>query len=187
VSSLKLKISAPTKPIPKGMGFYQLEDDVLYVPIGGNFKTGRFFSYIDSPGARFDLDNQGRLIFFEVSVPRRLWKKVDTFNESDIALTADIRWINFRNLMDEPEVFNNQNSTKIYLRLSNEPSVSSYFLADKVILKVSENGNAVGILVNEIEDDMAGHKFAWFKRNLEETAWPSSLSSLEIGVSPSVS
>ena len=164
MSSLQLNISTPRQPIPQGMGFYQLEDESLYVQLGGIFESRRFFSYIDSPISRFDLDIEGRLVFFELTVPKRQWKIIENLVTPQIVEPADIRWLSFRKIIELPEILTDQCRTRLYLKLSDEKPALNYYLADKIILQSSAEWLACGILVTGIVDDTGGRKFAEFRR-----------------------
>jgi hypothetical protein len=174
VSSLKLKISTPVQPTPKGLGFYQIEDGSLYVPIGGTFASRRFFSYIDSPISRFDLDKEGRLMFMELSVPKTQWKIIDKFMPPEVVEPADIHWLDFRKSIVEPELLTNKENSRLLVKLSDETPQFNYYLADSIILQVSRSTHACGIFVNEIIDDAGGRKIAAFRRELSGKMTPAS-------------
>ncbi len=174
MSSLKLKISTPVQPIPRGLGFYQTEDDLLYVPIGGMNASRHFFSYIDSPISRFDLDKEGRLMFIELSVPKTHWKIADKLTLPDVVEPADIHWLDFRKSIAEPELLTNREKNRLLVILSGESPQFNYYLADSVILQVGQSGQATGIFVNEIIDDAGGRKIAAFRRELSGKMTPTS-------------
>lgn len=172
--SLKLKISTPVQPIPRGLGFYQIEDDALHVPIGGTFTSRRFFSYIDSPVSRFDLDKEGRLMFIELSVPRSQWQVIDNLNQPAAVEPADIHWLDFRKSIESPELLTDKEHSRISIKLTDETPMLNYYLADLVILQVGQTGHACGILVNEIIDDAGGRKIAAFRREMSGKVTPAS-------------
>ncbi len=165
-SSLKVSIATPIQPIPYGCGFYQTEEESLYVQLGGIFGSQRFFSFIDSSISRFDLDRQGRLLFFELACPKRRWQVVEEIAMPEVVEPADIRWLNFRKRIEDPKVFTDKNYSKIIIKLSDEAPVNSYYLSHSIILQVSKNSKASRILINEVIDDTAGKKIAEFRRQL---------------------
>jgi len=165
-SSLKVSIATPVQPIPYGCGFYQTEEEALHVQLGGIFGSQRFFSFIDSSISRFDLDRQGRLLFFELACPKRRWQIVEEIRMPELVEPADIRWLNFRKKIKEPELFADKNYSKLLIKLSNEDPVNNYYLSHSIILQVSKNNLATRILINEIIDDTAGKKIAEFRRQL---------------------
>ena len=166
MSSLKLRISTPVQPIPHGLGFYQIEEESLHVQLGGGFEFRRFFSYIDSPVSRFDLDRQGHLMFLELPVSKRQWEIVEELPSSEMVEPADIRWLVFRKSIAAPKLFTDQNHSRLLVQFSDEPVQCYYYLADSVIVQVSACRNAVGIMINEIVNDSAGKKIAQFRRAL---------------------
>jgi len=165
-SSLKVSISTPIQPIPYGCGFYQTEEEALYVQLGGIFGSQRFFSFIDSPISRFDLDRQGRLLFFELVVPKRKWQIVEEIKIPELIEPADIRWLNFRQKITEPKLFTDKNHSIMIIKLSEELPEKSYYLSHSIILQVSKTSRASSILISEIVDDTAGQKIAEFRRQL---------------------
>ncbi len=187
MSSLHLKISTPVQPIPRGLGFYQTEDECLYVQLGGPSDTRRFFSYIDSPVSRFDLDRQGRLMFCEVTIPKRKWQVVDNLEQPAVVEPADIRWLTFRKSIECPELHTNNERSRLLIRLSAEAPKFNYYLADAVILQVDESGRACSILVNEIVEDTAGRKISAFRRELGEKKPASSQLNQRDGASTTLS
>ena len=165
-SSLKVSVATPIQPIPYGCGFYQTEEEALYIQLGGIFGSQRFFSFIDSSISRFDLDRQGRLLFFELACPKRRWQVVEEIMMPEVVEPADIRWLNFRKKIKEPELFTDKNHSKLLIKLSDEEPVNNYYLSHSIILQVSKNNLATRILINEIIDDTAGKKIAEFRRQL---------------------
>ena len=165
-SSLKVNIATPIQPIPYGCGFYQTEEEALYVQLGGIFGSQRFFSFIDSSISRFDLDRQGRLLFFELACPKRRWQIVEEIMMPEVVEPADIRWLNFRKIIKEPELFADKNYSKLLIKLSDDEPVNNYYLSHSIILQVSQHNLATRILINEIIDDTAGKKIAEFRRQL---------------------
>ena len=73
VKAAELRITTPTGPTSPGRGFYQIEEDRLFVQIGLFEPERRFFSFLDAKRVRLDLDRKARLIFIDVWLPRRHW------------------------------------------------------------------------------------------------------------------
>lgn len=107
-------------------------------------------------------------MFCEVTAPKRQWQPVDNLEQPKIVEAADIRWLTFRKSIDAPELLTDRKYSRLLIKLSDEPSHFNYFLADSVILQVSQSGSACGLLVNEIVDDTAGRKISGFRRELGE-------------------
>lgn len=164
--SLQLRISTPTEPIVAGRGFYQLEEEELYVQVGPFGPERRFFSYLESDIVRLDLDRGGRLIFVEVTVPRRHWPATPALSPPFVIEPADIRWLDFRQRIAPPRLTSNRSRTVLKLTFSASDPTRSYYLADDVILQVSDSGELHAVWVNNIVDDLAGQEIAEFRRSL---------------------
>ncbi|MGH8016095.1 MAG: hypothetical protein ACREBV_07890, partial [Candidatus Zixiibacteriota bacterium] len=143
--------------------------------------------FIDSPISRFDLDKEGRLVFFELTLPKRQWKVVDSLEIPNNVEPADVRWLNFRKNIESPDVTTDKSKSQIYLKLSDETPEMNYYLADKVVVRVASYGTACGILVTEVIDDSAGRKFAEFRRRISDKPPTASLSADVSVIFPSVS
>jgi len=166
VSPLKLVISTPIQPIPRGFGFFQTEEQSLYVQLGGLFDSRRFYSFIDSPISRFDIDRCGHLLFFEVKAPRNHWRVTNNLTLPESIEPADIRWLGFRLSAESPKLQTNEEYSVLKLQLSDATPKFNYYLADSVIIQVDQSDNAVAIMITEIAEDSAGRKIAEFRRDL---------------------
>ena len=165
INTAKLRISTPTEPIPPGRGFYQLEEESLYVQVGIFTRNRRFFSYLQSDEVSLDFDREGRLIFIEVAVPRRSWQVTPRLQKPSRAEIADIRWLDFRESIATPSLQTPADRSALRLRFSNRTPTQNYFLAESVILQVCENNLLGAIWVDDIVDDMAGREIASFRKN----------------------
>ena len=175
------------QPIPPGMGFYQPEDNTLRVPIGNYDQSKKFFSYVDSPISRFDIDKQGRLVFVELTLPKYRWVVAELPPVSINKYPIEVAWVDFRKDIDSPAVLTDKNRTRMLIRLSNDLPVLNSPLAEFVSLQVSESGNACGILIDAIVDDIAGRRLAGFRRDLRTIAASASQSASTLNPSPTVS
>jgi hypothetical protein len=171
---LKLRISTLTEPILAGQGFYQLEEDALYVQIGPFTKERRFFSYLESEHVRFDLDRQGRLIFIEVNVPRRLWRTESSIKPPTVVEPADIRWLDFRDRIKDPLLVCNPKRSHLFLRFAKIEKPRNYYLAETVIAEVNDNDELAGIWITDIIDDLAGQQIGAFRKRLRGETAPAS-------------
>jgi hypothetical protein len=171
VQSLKLRIMPPTGPIGPGRGFYQLEEDSLYVQIGPFGPARRFFSYLESDHVHLDFDRDGSLIFMEVDLPRRQWRTDESLEQPHRAEAADIHWLNFRDTISEPEILANPNRTAALIRFSDKPALCGYYLAESVILYVGPESEPVSIWVGDIVDDLAGLEIAAFRKDVRRGSW----------------
>ena len=166
--SLTLKISTPTEPILPGRGFYQLEEDALYVQVGLFNNERKFFSYLESDTVRFDLDRHGRVIFIELDKPRRQWPVDESLTLPEVAEPADIRWLNFREVITSPKLTTNKRRTLVRMVFTNEAPVKCYYLSENVLIEVDREGLLVSVWVDDIVDDLAGQEIAWFRKTLRK-------------------
>lgn len=163
--SIRLRISTPTGPIPPGRGFYQLEEDALYVQVGLYAASRQFFSYLEGQQIRFDLDKEGRLIFFELAVPRRQWPVADDgLLPPSVVEPADIRWLDFRESTGDPVILASADRTTVRLGFSDKPAERNYYLADDVIVSVDASDCLVHLWVEHIIDDLAGQEIGAFRK-----------------------
>ncbi len=171
--AIKLRISTPTEPIPPGRGFYQLEEDSLYVQIGLFSMDRRFFSYLESTNTRLDFDREGRLIFIEVDLPRRQWPLDHRLTRPVVAEAADIRWLDFRRAISDPSLAANTNRTTLALRFDAAAPTQNYYLSESVILQANNRHELCAILIDDIADDLAGHEIAAFRKDCRADAFHS--------------
>ena len=163
-TSLKLRISPPTGSILPGRGFYQLEEDSLYVQIAPFSNSYRFFSYLESEHVRFDLDREGRLLFVEVSRPRRNWRVVENMSCPSHSYEADIRWLSFRSQMTDPELITDRSRTTLVVRFAPAAKTKTYRVAESVLLEVSDDSTLAAVWITDIVDDLAGQHIAAYRR-----------------------
>ncbi len=168
LTSISLKIDAPTGEVTPGRGFYQLEEDSLYVQVGA-FCSGRtFFNYLESETVRFDIDLSGRLSLIEVSIARRQWAVDPDLTAPTIAQPADIHWLDFRTDIIEPELITNPRYDRLLVRFSPDSARAWYRLADSVLLRADRNSRLSAIMITSIEDDLAGQQIAAFRRQINK-------------------
>ncbi len=162
----KLRISTPTEPILPGRGFYQLEEDSLYVQVGFFSGTRHFFSFLESSHVRFEIDSHGHLIFIEYSLPRRQWRVAEPFSHPQVVEPADIRWLDFREQITEPTPLTNTLRTDLLLQFQECEQTWNYYLGDSVVLQVDNRDNLAGIWISGIIDDLAGQEISFFRKKL---------------------
>jgi len=159
-----LKVSPPTGPVKPGRGFYQLEEDALYVAVAGYPDPAKFFSYLESDTVRFDLDTKARLMTLEVTLPRRQWPVDRVMTYPMRATPADIRWIDFRQMMTEPKLFTDQKRLNLMIRFSENKPAASHYLADKLFCQIDADQQLIAIWVTDIIDDLAGQELSAFRK-----------------------
>ena len=166
LDSVKLRVSAPIECAPLGRGFYQREEELLYVHIGHSPDHVRFFSQLESPTVRLDIDREGRLIFIEVAVPKQRWQVDPEFSVPPVIPFADVRWLNFRSEIRPPEIYTDTNRSRLCLVFSDNESGRKFHLADSIIIHVTDQNTLGRIWITDITDDSAGHRLATFRRSL---------------------
>lgn len=164
VDKISLNISTPAEPIAPGRGFYQLEEESLFVQIGPFAAPRRFFSFLDSDGVRMDFDRHGRLIFVELAMPRRRWSVQPRLSPPQIVEAADIRWLNFRDLVARPRVFANDRKTIVKMAFSEVERPLNYYVAESVILQTDQDFGLAALWVTDITDDIAGQEISAFRK-----------------------
>jgi hypothetical protein len=169
LKSISLRIDSPTAAVLPGRGFYQLEEDSLFVQVGEFSEERRFFSYLESESerVRFDIDREGRLMLIEVDLPRRRWTVVPDLSIPTIAETADIRWLDFRERMVDPEILTDERRSIAMLRFVESSSWRWYKLTDSVLLQVDANSQLMAVIITSIDDDFAGRELAAFRKWLK--------------------
>lgn len=166
VELLKLNIETPIEPIPPGRGFYQLEEETLFIQIGVFSNHRRFYSFLESEKVSLDFDRMGHLIFAEIRLSRRNWPVSRNLSIPRIAEPADIRWLNFRDNINEPAIETTPDKNILVVRFTNDKPSGNYYLADTVILQVNENKSPVALWIDGIYDDLAGLAMAAFRKKI---------------------
>jgi hypothetical protein len=166
VSPVSLNITTPTEPIAPSRGFYQLEEEALFVQVGPFTSQRRFYSYLESPGLCLDFDRQGRLIFIEVSVSRRKWSVVNSLKTPRIIEPADIRWLDFRDTFLPPALETNSSKTLLKLSFGASDDPLNYYLAKSVIAQTDRRDRLLSLWVTDITDDIAGRAISFFRKDL---------------------
>ena len=159
-----LELSPPTGPVVPGRGFYQLEEDALYIALAGYPEPARFFSYLESDIVRFDLDTKGRLMTIEVNLPRRRWPVDETITYPMRATEADIRWTDFRQSMVSPRLFTDPKRQHLMMRFTDHEPSASYYLAEHVLCQIDSDQTLIAVWVTDITDDVAGQEIRDFRR-----------------------
>ncbi|PKK84690.1 MAG: hypothetical protein CVT49_02380 [candidate division Zixibacteria bacterium HGW-Zixibacteria-1] len=174
VKAPKIHVSAPTGVIPSGRGFYQLEEEELYLAVEYPGERPSFFSYLESDTLSFHLDREGRLIFIELLLPRRRWLVKENLIIPERAESADLRFLDFRSPFERPVVFCDRTRQNLMIRFSRGPAVNNYFLAQNLIAQLNTSYRLVALWVSDIVDDVAGREiYSWRKEvHGEPVAWP---------------
>lgn len=161
-----LRITTPTRATEPGRGFYQLEEDALYVQIGSFSPDRKYFSYLESETVRLDLDRSGKLMFIEVSTARRTWPIVKELSPPENIEPAEIFWLDFRSSIPAPAITTNPGRTILSLTFQNDETSHSYQLADSVLIDITNDNQLSGIWITSIVDDLAGAEIAAFRKGI---------------------
>lgn len=168
ITTPEIQIRTPAGKIPSGRGFYQLEEESLYLPIEYPNLQKRFYSYLDSETVSLHTDRAGRLIFIEVDIPRRRWNIKENFVPPEIAKLAEARFLDFRKTLVEPKVFCDYNRDNLLILFDNQPAEQNIYLAENLITQVTENGYITAIWAFDFTDDMAGREIALWRRSIHK-------------------
>jgi hypothetical protein len=168
VTALKIRIATPAGQIPEGRGFYQLEEEALYLPLQYSGKNGRFFSYLESDTTVLHLDRDGRLMFIEISLPKRKWIVREDLVGPEQAALADIRFLDFRTHFPRPAIFRDLTCENVMVRFNSGPSKYNYRLATNLIAQVSEDKTLMAIWAWDIIDDTAGQAISNWRKSLRQ-------------------
>lgn len=163
---ISLNISTPSEPIAPGRGFYQLEEEVLFVQVGQFTAHRRFFSYLDSDGIRLDFDRFGRLIFIEIDISRRHWKVRPNLSPPGVVEPADIRWLHFRDAVAVPKLLTNERKTVVKLAFQKVGDSLNYYAAQSVIVQTGSDNSLAAIWITDIVDDVAGQEIGAFRKGI---------------------
>jgi len=170
VNSINLNISTPSEPIAPGRGFYQLEEEALFVQVGQFAARRRFFSYLDSNGIRLDFDRLGRLIFIEIDMSRRRWPVDGSLAAPEIVEPADIRWLQFRDSVAIPRLTTNNRGTVVRLAFRQVDNPLNYYAAQSVIVQTGQDACLSALWITDIVDDIAGQEIGSFRKGMREYA-----------------
>ena len=164
MKQIQLKISTPSEPIRPGRGFYQLEEDALFVQISVFTEKKHFFNYLENDTLQLDLDREGNLIFIEVDHPRRHWQVDSQLTAPDRAEAADLKWLHFREGLPIAKYITNKNKSMLKIEFKKITSPLFFYLADSVIAETDKDNNLTAIWITEITDDFAGKEIAEFRQ-----------------------
>ena len=164
-TSVNLGISPLVGKLIPARGFYQLEEEVLFVQVG-HFESGeRFFSSLECKNLRLECDQRGRLIFIESTTPRRLWEERPGLELPLKSEASDVRFLDFRTTIIEPKIQCDHSRKLVCLRFTNEIT-QSVRLGERLVLDIGVGNKLAAIWISNIVDDKAGRKIAAFRRSL---------------------
>lgn len=166
-TGIKVVVKIPALYPAVSRGFYQVEEDALYVPL---YPAGKFFSYLDSEQATIDVDNAGRLLFIKIHAPRHTWKIVRKAKPPLISSPADIRFLDFRNTLPVARLQTPADHSWLRLVFDSEKQTSACRVAEDLIFEVSGESTLTSIWITAIEDDRAARNMAAWRKSIKEAA-----------------
>lgn len=166
VTTLNVRIDAPTGKLLPGRGFYQRDEETLNVQVGEMAPHRRCFSYLEAETVRLDLDQQGQLMGVEVAQPRRHWKLQKNLRLPRIAEPADVRWLDFRRQIPEPELLRNTAGDRLLLKFMASESWRWYLLAENIHVQIDSDSQLAAILISDIAEDFAGRNISRYRKRL---------------------
>jgi hypothetical protein len=176
VTTINVHVNTPSVTIPCGRGFYQLEEEELYLPIiHESRQKAKFFSYLESEYVSLQFDRDGRLIFVEITLPRRRWKERAGFEMPREARTADIRFLDFRNSLPPSKIFCDHTRQSLMLQFARVSNGPLYYLAENLFALLDDQNHLATIYATDITDDIAGREIAFWRKSIYSTKDPSLL------------
>ncbi|MBK7140902.1 MAG: hypothetical protein IPH75_02335 [bacterium] len=169
---IRLRISAPTDLFLQGRGFYQLEEDSLYLQLETVTEKGHFFSYLEAPNCRLDFDIAGRLLFLEINAARHTWHVIDNLDLPTSIGFADIHCLDFRRQIPDPFLSTTSDRSSLTITFESSPVARAFRLSNSVIIQTTAEDCLRSITITDIVDDLAGQEIAAFRNELAAKGKP---------------
>ena len=163
-SNIKLRIDTPTGPIRPGRGFYQLDEESLFVQIGQFTEKKHFFNYLENDTILFDLDRVGQIIFIEIAKAKRHWEQVENLTVPLNAEHADIRWLNFREKLPDANIKTDTDYKTVKIEFFENHSPLYYILSESVIAETTKEHLLTAVWVLAYDEDAGGQSIKRFRR-----------------------
>ncbi len=163
-NKIQLRIAAPTGPTKTGRGFYQLDEESLFVQIGLFTEKKHFFNYLENEIVLFDLDRMGQLIFIEVNKAKRHWVIDDNLTAPKNAEVADLRWLNFREQLPSCEIKTDADSQILKIEFKENPEPMYFILSESVIAETDQEHLLTAVWVTSYDEDAGGQHIKRFRR-----------------------
>ena len=175
---IQVRVITPAGTERFSRGFYQVEEDCLYVPL---YPSGHFYSYIDSessplrhsdptkpPGSisvNLDIDREGRLLFIHVKTPQRRWTISQQIEIPSTIETADLRFISFRANHSRARISATPDFSTMMISFAESDQARFYRITDNMIAGIAGNECLSALwLLDCVEDRGAREMAAWRKR-----------------------
>ena len=164
--SVHIAIPGPVTPAISA-AFYQAEEETLIVHLTHEEVRSRFFSALESESLTLQCDKAGRLICIQIAKPRRLWIRERGIDAAP-APPVDLRFLDFRTQVPEPEYLCDSNRERVLLRWGNVYRADRYRLGDNVTVFVVGGNTLAGIYIDTIREDRAGKRLSIWRRLVAE-------------------
>ena len=165
LAEIQLRIDTPTGPTKPGRGFYQLDEESLFVQIGQFTEKKHFFNYIENDNVLLDLDRTGQLIFIEIYKAKRHWVVDENLTPPKNAEMADIRWLNFRQKVKPAEIITDEEQKVVKLQFEVISNPLYFILAESVIAETDEAHTLTALWVTSYDEDAGGKQIKHFRRS----------------------
>ncbi len=161
----EIRIHIAGHPVTPGISsaFYQAEEEALSAPIIHDNPRPRFHSALDSEGVSLQCDNHGRLIFVQVRKPRRLWIGARGVSAMP-APAADIRFLDFRCRIPEPEFLCDQGKNSLLIKFGEVAASDSFRIGDNILALIYQKSVLRGLFIDGLQPDRAGRSLAKWRR-----------------------
>ncbi len=161
----RIVIQTPATEPRFSRGFYQVEEDALYVPL---HPARPFFSYLDSERLSLQTDNRGQLVFLQLMLPRVGWIVHPTLAWPATPLTADIRLLDFREQLPEVQVETSPDRSLVRIFFDTGAQTTAYRLTETLTGEITPDARLTAIWIWGIEDDRAAAKMAAWRKKMKE-------------------
>jgi hypothetical protein len=159
--SIRVSVKAPAAVQPVSRGFYQVEEDILYVPV---VPGGKFYSFLDSDGIVLDIDRSGRLLFIQIRIPRHQWHTRKSLRPPAAYTTADVRFLNFRDTLPPVLIETNARTSILRLTFAAEKSSAAFAIADNLLIETTAAQTLKSIWILSLDDDRAAQGMAAWRK-----------------------
>lgn len=160
----RIVIQTPAPELRFSRGFYQVEEDSLYVPF---YPARTFFSYLDSDQVSLQTDNKGQLVFLQLLLPRASWNVTPKPACPEATVTADIRLLDFREQLPKVTVETTADKSTVRLAFAAASTTAAYRLTDSVMCEVTPDARLAAFWITEIEDDRAAAGMAAWRKQMK--------------------
>ncbi len=146
-------------------GFYQVEEETLYVPI---LPAGRFYSYLDSAELSIDADKSGLPLFFQLHVPRKNWQVRDPLPVPGDPTFAAVHFISFRDTLPASSVMCDRDGSTVRITFFDDGRLTPIAVSDNLIFEITADNYLASIWISGIEDDRAARQMASWRKKIKE-------------------